>query len=250
MLSHILLTVLFKLFRHPLTYHTTSWKSERSCPLPTSETSAYCCALLWCMMPHPQLGYGGPSFILVLRLSQSLFLLLTSLIPHSSQAGLPLTNTFWDLFSIWALAISGPWPGTWSLTSLPVKSQCIQTAQYPPYRLQALLLLQLPFSPVSACMSHKSTCTTKKAPLPLQQTIPSWQFHTRFRAMCGNNRKRGKTWSLLSGCLQIKAGGQAAKHTLMPIGRQKIEREEEAMYRSAWLQWGTGDVPCQIILFL
>lgn len=106
--------------------------------------------------------------VMNLRLGMTQYLspLLTSLIPARLRC--PVTHTFQDLFSICALAIAGPWPGTQSLTSSPLKILPSLIALWLPYLFQALLLPQLSFRP-----STQHTRLTTQHVQPTRPLLPS-----------------------------------------------------------------------------
>ena len=96
-------------------------------------------------------------------------------------------------------------------------------------------------------MSHKSASTTKQAPLPFRKLalVGSSMPGSELSVGLGREARRGPC---SQGAHGLRLGGWAARHTVMPVGRQKTEGKEEAVHRSACLQWRIGDVPRQAVL--
>lgn len=199
---------------------------------------AYSSAGLWRPFIHPLLG-----------LSQSHSPLLTSPIPHSSQARPPCHQHFPgslqhpSLGYCWTMArhIVSYLLASKKPTHLDSTSTCLTF-------FRPCCFSSCPSDPLPAHMSHKSACTTKQAPPPFskQSPIGSSMPSSELSVGIGREARRGPC---PQGAHSPRLGWQAARHTVMPMHRQKMGREEEAMHRSACLQWGIGDVPCQTILF-
>ena len=85
-------------------------------------------------------------------------------------------------------------------------------------------------------------------PSSFQQTIPIGSSTPGSGLRVGIGRE-ARHDPCPQGAHSPRLGRQAARGTVMPIGRQKPEGEKEAMPMSARLQWGIGDVSCQTTIF-